>query len=164
MNLADKGEPPSIEVQFAVAGHYCPPQFNILRWSEMALESATENLTVRIVEEQEIKELNERYRKQNKVTNVLSFPAEIPIELNLRYLGDIAICASVVNAEAIEQNKSCDAHWAHMVVHGILHLRGYDHVDSNEALIMEQYEIQLLEKIGFGNPYCQQANGRATHV
>jgi len=110
-------------------------------------------LTIRLCNEDEISSLNETYRQKAGSTNVLSFPAELPEELNLPLLGDIIICAIVVEKEAKEQKKSLEAHWAHMVVHGVLHLLGYDHVEEDEAEIMEEKEINILSKLGYKNPY-----------
>jgi len=116
------------------------------------------HITLRLVASEEIIELNSHYRHKAKETNVLSFPFElpegIPIELIQEVtLGDIILCPSVINREAQEQQKSSDAHWAHMVIHGHLHLLGYDHIDPTEAEIMEQHEIDLLKQLGFSNPY-----------
>lgn len=113
---------------------------------------ATE-VSVYIVDEAESQELNLRYRQQNKPTNVLSFPADIPAELNLPLLGDLVICAPVVEREAAEQNKTLEAHWAHMVVHGTLHLVGYDHITDPEAEEMESLETKILTHMGFPPPY-----------
>ena len=101
----------------------------------------------------EIQQLNKQYRDKDKATNVLSFPMESPEEVDLCLLGDIVLCAKVIRQEALEQSKSEQAHWAHMVVHGMLHLQGYDHVDDEEADEMEQKEIFILNQLGFDNPY-----------
>src|SRR5690606_24067449 len=93
------------------------------------------------------------YRHQDKPTNVLSFPADIPAELNLPLLGDLVICAPVVEREAMEQRKTLEAHWAHMVVHGTLHLVGYDHITEPEAEEMESLETKILTGMGFPPPY-----------
>lgn len=114
-------------------------------------------LSLQVVDEANISELNETYRHKSGPTNVLSFPFEappgLPEEEVARLLGDIVICAQVVEREAHEQNKALQAHWAHMVVHGVLHLLGYDHLDDDEAEEMENLEIQLLEEMAFPNPY-----------
>lgn len=111
-------------------------------------------LCIRIVDAKEITQLNQQYRHKKGPTNVLSFPAELPEGLAIPLLGDLVICASVVNREAVEQGKTRAAHWAHMVVHGSLHLLGFDHIKHTEASEMEQREIKILRKLGFGNPYC----------
>lgn len=110
-------------------------------------------LTVRIVDEAESAALNEQYRNKQGPTNVLSFPFECPPEVELNLLGDLVICAPVVEREAQEQQKTELAHWAHMLVHGCLHLLGYDHLTETEAHDMEQREIAILQELGFSNPY-----------
>jgi probable rRNA maturation factor len=110
-------------------------------------------LTIRIVDEAEIAELNSRYRKKNGVTNVLSFPFDAPAQVDIPLLGDIVICAPVVRREASEQSKSVVAHWAHMVVHGTLHLLGFDHDEPGKAHEMEAMETRILADLGFDNPY-----------
>jgi len=111
---------------------------------------------VRLVDAPEMASLNKTYRGKDGPTNVLSFPADLPPDLDLPLLGDIVICAPVVAAEAREQHKSPDAHWAHMAVHGTLHLLGYDHLDENEAITMEALESAILADLHYPCPY--QAN------
>jgi len=101
----------------------------------------------------DIQQLNKQYRDKNKPTNVLSFPMQSPEEADINLFGDIVLCASVINNEAVQQSKSVNAHWAHMVVHGMLHLQGYDHVKNDEAEKMEQLEISILKQLDFTNPY-----------
>lgn len=109
-------------------------------------------VSVALVDASESQALNQRYRKIAKATNVLSFPAgTIPQEF--QFLGDIVICAEVVATEALEQGKSEQAHWAHMLIHGLLHLLGFDHRNEQEAVVMEAMEIQVLNKLGFASPY-----------
>jgi len=100
-----------------------------------------------------VRELNKRYRNIDKPTNVLSFGADIPEELGLNILGDVVICASVVFQEAVDQEKKLTSHWAHLLVHGILHLQGFGHENDSQAEIMEALEINILEQLGMGNPY-----------
>jgi probable rRNA maturation factor len=102
---------------------------------------------------EEIRQLNKQYRNKDKATNVLSFPMESPEEVDLCLLGDIVLCAKVIKQEAREQAKPELSHWAHMVVHGMLHLQGYDHVEDDEAEEMEQKEIFILNQLGFDDPY-----------
>lgn len=134
-----------------------PNRFHIQRWVNETLCQHVEqgNLCIRIVNRDEIRELNAKYRKQDKPTNVLSFPADLPFEIqqDLHMLGDIIICSEVIQAEAEEQGKPCEAHWAHMIVHGTLHLLGYDHITDEDAKNMESLEINILNKLGFNNPY-----------
>ncbi|KHE14590.1 metal-binding heat shock protein [Aeromonas hydrophila] len=110
-------------------------------------------VTVRIVDEAESNELNLTYRGKNKPTNVLSFPFEAPPGLELPLLGDLVICRQVVEHEAAEQGKPLMAHWAHMVVHGSLHLLGYDHIEDDEAEEMEALERDIMQELGFADPY-----------
>lgn len=101
----------------------------------------------------EIQELNKQYRDKDKPTNVLSFPMQSPEEIDVDLLGDIVLCASVIKQEAKQQSKSEKSHWAHMVVHGMLHLQGYDHIKDDDAEEMEQLEINILSRLGFESPY-----------
>ncbi|MBT8125104.1 MAG: rRNA maturation RNase YbeY, partial [Gammaproteobacteria bacterium] len=101
----------------------------------------------------EAKALNKQYRHIDKATNVLSFPAEIPSEVGINFLGDIVICAPVVDHEVQQQNKASNAHWAHLLIHGILHLQGCDHENDQTADEMESLEIEILQKLNIPNPY-----------
>jgi len=116
-------------------------------------------INIQVVDEVLIRELNETYRHKSGPTNVLSFPFEappgLPEEEAEALLGDIVICAQVVSREAEQQDKTLQAHWAHMVVHGVLHLLGYDHLEDEEADAMESLEVQLLNELAFPNPYQQ---------
>jgi probable rRNA maturation factor len=119
-------------------------------------EHAAAELCVRIVDEPEMRELNARYRHKDCVTNVLSFPAELPAGVELPLLGDIVVCAPVVNREAAAQRKAPRAHWAHMLVHGALHLQGHDHEGARDAARMEALERHILAGLGFPDPYLEQ--------
>lgn len=132
-----------------------PENATLRRWARKALSGRVGDaaLCIRIVDEDEITELNNQYRHKNKATNVLSFPMEMEDEVGRQWLGDVVICASVVNREAFEQDKSREAHWAHMVVHGVLHLLGFDHILDQEALIMENLETQILNSLAYPAPY-----------
>lgn len=143
----------SVEVQYAVANTNVPKKEDFLAWAAAVESSQEQEITLRIVDEQEMVQLNERYRKKAYPTNVLAFPAELPTEVEVPLLGDVVICAPVVNKEALEQGKSSHSHWAHMTVHGILHLQGYGHINDIEAKQMEAFEIKILHKLGFDNPY-----------
>lgn len=106
-----------------------------------------------IVDEAEGEELNSQYRGKDYPTNVLSFPADIPEEVGVPLLGDLVVCAPVVEREAQEQGKTLAAHWAHMLVHGTLHLLGFDHIDDDEADAMEQLETEIITGLGYPAPY-----------
>jgi probable rRNA maturation factor len=127
------------------------------RWARVALASqiSSGEMTIRIVDENEMTGLNNTYRQKNKSTNVLSFPFDMPedVEMDVPLIGDLVICAAVVEREALEQHKTLDAHWAHMIVHGVLHLLGHDHEENNAAEQMEALEISILKSLGFSNPY-----------
>ena len=134
-----------------------PEEEDLRRWIAAALASRKKpgdaEISVRLVDGDEMARLNQAYRHKAGPTNVLSFPAELPAELELPLLGDIVICAPVVRAEAREQNKNTAAHWAHMAVHGTLHLLGYDHTEEREALVMEALETAILAKLNYPCPY-----------
>lgn len=140
---------------------FLPSEEQLQLWAERALSERTEfaepELTIRLVAEAESQELNSTYRGKDKPTNVLSFPFEAPPEVPIELLGDLIICAQVVQAESHEQNKQADAHWAHMVIHGCLHLLGYDHINDDDAEIMEGIERQILATLGYSDPYLDEA-------
>jgi len=120
----------------------------------MGGDPGTTEVCVRIVDENESEKLNSNYRDQNKPTNVLSFPADVEVpDSSLRYLGDIVICDSIVELEALKQKKCLTDHYAHMVVHGMLHLYGYDHIEPDEADVMENIEREILGQVGIADPY-----------
>lgn len=144
----------ALSVQYAVARKGLPAKSSIHRWARVALKSRRPvALGVRIVGEKESAALNSRFRRKKSPTNVLAFPYEAPPWLASNMLGDLVICAPVVRREASRQNKAVQAHWAHMVVHGILHLRGFDHRRPRAAAVMEKMEIRLLKELGFASPY-----------
>ncbi len=143
-----------VDVQIASRQPGIPARSALRRWASAALEGVAESeLVIRVIDEAEACELNSRYRGRDHATNVLSFPFDAPPGLDLPLLGDLAICAPVVAREAAEQGKAADAHWAHVVIHGVLHLQGYDHVDEADALRMEALERRLLAKFGYPDPY-----------
>jgi probable rRNA maturation factor len=129
-----------------------PAAASLREWANKALGRIAGDITLRIVDEAESHELNQRYRGKDKSTNVLSFPYDGDM-LDVPVLGDIVICAPVVQREADQQGKDPRAHWAHMVVHGCLHLLGYDHVQESEAEVMEAKERRILAELGFPDPY-----------
>jgi len=148
----------TIDLQEASEHPHCPTLSQLTSWVDAALSRAAENkqeseITIRIVDESESQSLNKQYRGKDKPTNVLSFPFEAPAQIELDLLGDLVICAPIVEKEAKEQEKPELAHWAHMVVHGTLHLLGYDHVDDKEADEMEALEVNILQSLGFNDPY-----------
>jgi probable rRNA maturation factor len=147
----------AVTVQRATAGDGVPTPPELRKWARAALTANVRGeLTVRIVDERESAELNARYRGKAGPTNVLSFRAEPPAvdaDDELLPYGDVVICAEVVAREAREQGKALAAHWAHMVVHGALHLQGYDHENSRDAGIMEARERAVLNELGFPDPY-----------
>ena len=132
-----------------------PGEADFQRWLDAAVLPFQEEaeVTVRLVDEAESNQLNLTYRGKDKPTNVLSFPFECPPGVELPLLGDLIICRQVVEREASEQNKPLLAHWAHMVVHGSLHLLGYDHIDDEEAEEMEALEVEFMQALGYDNPY-----------
>ncbi|MCK9140133.1 rRNA maturation RNase YbeY [Haemophilus influenzae] len=135
-----------------------PTEEQIVQWATAAVqpEGNEVEMTVRIVDEAESHELNLTYRGKDRPTNVLSFPFECPDEVELPLLGDLVICRQVVEREAVEQDKPLMAHWAHMVVHGCLHLLGYDHIEDDEAEEMESLETQIMQGLGFDDPYLAE--------
>jgi probable rRNA maturation factor len=142
-----------VEIQNASTADHVPEDEQFRQWAAGALRSPDAELLVRIVDEPESAELNRAYRHKSGPTNVLSFSFEVPEGVPNAFLGDLVICAGVVEREAREQNKNPDAHWAHMVVHGVLHLQGYAHEEDSEAEAMEAEEIAILTRLGFSNPY-----------
>ncbi|TCK17531.1 putative rRNA maturation factor [Thiogranum longum] len=149
--------PVMLEIQRASDDTALPEAADLERWVRAALDDIGQpvELVIRIVDEEEGRELNDRYRGKNKPTNVLSFPFEAPPEVESHHLGDLVICASVVSREAGEQRKVLNDHWAHLVVHGLLHLRGYDHQTEEEAQLMESRERTILQELGIEDPYRQ---------
>jgi probable rRNA maturation factor len=144
-----------ITVQYAIAATGLPSEDELRHWAGLALQERAQpaELVLRIVDEAEITALNRRYRGKDGSTNVLSFPypgyAGVPSEL----LGDVVICAPVVAAEAALQGKSPAAHWAHLVIHGVLHLLGYDHHHDADAARMERRESALLTALRYPDPW-----------
>lgn len=135
-----------------------PSEQDFQRWLEAVLPQfqPESEVTIRIVDEAESRELNHTYRGKDKPTNVLSFPFEAPPEIELPLLGDLIICRQVVAQEAVEQQKTEEEHWAHMVVHGCLHLLGYDHIEDDEAEEMEALETDIMQQMGYTDPYLAE--------
>ena len=174
--MCEAGESIEIQRSDTLCGE-CPPDDLLIQWvvaglrgagpqgagpQESALQGAglkrvagdgAGALTIRIVDEAEIRACNNQWRGKDKATNVLSFAAEFPAEAGVDYLGDMMVCAAVVMRESEEQGKPLNNHWAHIVVHGVLHLRGFDHENAQDAEIMEQREKEILATLGVADPY-----------
>ena len=145
-----------LDLQIASSASQLPSHAEFLAWCSLALRQRTNpsELTIRLVDAEEGLQLNSTWRGKDYPTNVLSFEADIPDGLlDIPLLGDLVICVPVVEKEAAEQNKALTAHWAHLVIHGCLHLLGYDHIENAEAEEMESLERQLLAEIGYPDPY-----------
>ncbi len=148
-----------LDLQIATASEKgLPQEADFQRWLEAVLPQfqPESEVTIRLVDEAESHELNMTYRGKDKPTNVLSFPFEAPPGIELPLLGDLIICRQVVEQEAAEQQKALLAHWAHMVVHGSLHLLGYDHIEDDEAEEMESLETEIMLALGYPDPYISE--------
>lgn len=146
-------------MQFACTDHYGLPKkqdFQIWLDATIPLFRNESEITIRLVDEIEIKKLNQIYRGINKPTNVLSFSFKVPSKICFPFLGDIVICRQSIEREAIEQKKTFNAHWAHTVIHGSLHLLGYDHIQDKMAIKMEKIEKKIMKKLGYPNPYLSE--------
>lgn len=145
-----------IDIESNSQSQHIPAMVDLERWISVALQSQKleeAEVSVYIVDEDESQELNAQYRGKDYPTNVLSFPADIAEEVGTPLLGDLVVCAPVVEREAQEQGKTLQAHWAHMLIHGSLHLVGFDHIDDDEAEVMETLETQILTGLGYPAPY-----------
>lgn len=144
-----------LDLQIACDDNDLPTKEEFQLWVNTALSPYNKSfeLTVRVVTSQESQSLNHQYRNKDKSTNVLSFPFEIPEGIDLALLGDLVICAEVVHLEAQQQNKALRDHWAHMIIHGCLHLLGFDHIEDKDAQEMEALEIKLLSTLNINDPY-----------
>ncbi|MDX1594184.1 MAG: rRNA maturation RNase YbeY [Gammaproteobacteria bacterium] len=151
----DERRPGPVTIQFATGRAGRPAPATLRRWACSVLEAIGRDgaVTLRVVDEGEGGELNRAWRGRRGPTNVLSFPLATPPGLPLPQLGDVVICAPVIEREAAEQGKPAAAHWAHMVVHGLLHLAGHDHQEAGDAAAMERLEIDLLAQLGYPDPY-----------
>lgn len=146
-----------VNIQRATKTRNLPSNQRIRTWVHAALKSHVQQaeLTVRMVGTGEAARLNQAWRREKGPTNVLSFPADDRHDLATGFLGDIVLCAPVIVREAMQQGKSLGAHWAHMIIHGALHLLGYDHEKYAEARKMERLEKKLLAKLAIADPYKQ---------
>lgn len=148
-----------LEVQRVSDSPSVPTNEQFLRWVEAALNTSEtcRELTIRIVDESEGQQANRDYRGKDYATNILSFPADLPAglpaEVKQTYLGDLLLCLPVVTREATAQGKLEGHHWAHLTIHGVLHLQGFDHVEDSEALEMEKLETRILQAMGIPDPY-----------
>ncbi|MCL9782829.1 rRNA maturation RNase YbeY [Vibrio sp. S4M6] len=135
-----------------------PSESQFHQWLTNSLQHGQPNaeVTIRVVDSQESHQLNLEYRGKDKPTNVLSFPFESPPGIELDLLGDLVICKQVVESESKQQDKPLISHWAHMVVHGSLHLLGYDHIEDDEAEHMESLETEIMQQLGFDDPYAAE--------
>lgn len=146
-----------LEIQDAFQSEDQPTAEQFQGWVDAALADYHKDteLVIRIVDEQESAELNQQYRHKQGPTNILSFPVDLPDGVELDLLGDLVICAPVLEREALQQHKALVDHWAHIIIHGVLHLLGYDHIDDTEAEQMEALEIAILSKLNIKNPYIE---------
>jgi probable rRNA maturation factor len=144
-----------IELQNVCASPDVPSLAQLQMWVDAALVDISHDneVVIRLVGEHESQALNEQYRHKLGSTNILSFPVEVPEGVELDLLGDLVVCVPVVAKEAQEQQKALLDHWAHIVIHGVLHLLGYDHIDDADAELMESKEIAMLKKLNIDNPY-----------
>lgn len=158
-----------VEVQNPNEYQYLPSLVDLKDWCQAALQGEKKDspqtdysVLVRVVDEVESADLNGTYREKKGPTNILSFPTELPdfmldipdLKEQASHLGDLIVCEPVMRQEASEQNKPVLAHWAHLIVHGVLHLQGFDHIDATEAQHMEALEIAILDQLGYSNPYA----------
>ena len=142
-----------VEVQYAVEDAGIPTADRLEHWARAAVDDVDASVCIRLVDRTEGTELNQTYRAGEGATNVLSFATDIDIDIDPKPLGDVVICCDVVRVEADEQGKAFEQHLAHMVVHGMLHLCGYDHIKDDEAQVMEARERVVLSRLGYPDPY-----------
>ncbi len=147
-----------LDIQTISQSKQLPTQEHFQLWVDAVLNDATQEseVVIRIVDEEEMTQFNQQYRKKTGSTNILSFPFEIPDGVDSDLLGDLLVCAPVVEKESKQQNKELEHHWAHLIVHGTLHLLGHDHIDDAEAEEMEALEIKILKTIKIENPYREK--------
>ncbi len=146
-----------LDLQIASTDPDVPEDADFEAWVQAGLAGRVPaaELSIRVVDEEEGRVLNSTYRGRDYATNVLSFAADLPAGVDVPLLGDLVICAPVVAREAIDRDKPAHAHWAHLVIHGLLHLLGYDHVEDSEAQRMEAEERALLARLGYSDPYAE---------
>lgn len=151
-----------IDLQIACEKPLPIPEEQLIAWISLTLDEHGQEreLTLRLVDTDEISALNSTYRKKEGPTNVLAFPGDLPehVDLDCSFLGDVIVCPAVLEIESKEQDRLLEAHWAHIVIHGVLHLLGYDHYEEPDTIKMQAMETQLLARLGFPNPYQHEGN------
>ncbi len=153
----------NLDVQYELDAPGLPEEDLVRRWVAAVLNGYDKpevDVVVRIVDEAEITVLNREFRGKDAPTNVLSFPAEAMPGVDHDMLGDVVVCAPVVVEEAVVQHKDLEAHWAHMVIHGVLHLSGYDHIDDSDAEKMESKETAIMQGLGYADPWLESETGK----
>jgi probable rRNA maturation factor len=148
-----------LEIQLATSYADYPSEQQFQLWVDTVLQEDDQDseIVIRLVDDQESAELNQQYRHKQGPTNILSFPFEAPDGFDTDLLGDLVICAPLIALEALQQNKQLFDHWAHITIHGVLHLLGYDHIDDAEAEEMEALEIKILSRLNINNPYLEES-------
>ena len=148
-----------LDIQIATESTDYPDEQQFQRWVDAVLTDpdVDSEIVIRLVDEDESAELNSQYRHKAGPTNILSFPFEPPKGIEMDLLGDLLICVPVIAKEALEQRKLPEHHWAHITIHGVLHLLGYDHIDEREAEQMEALEISILNTLNIANPYQEES-------
>jgi probable rRNA maturation factor len=148
-----------LDIQLATSYADYPTEQQFQLWVDAVLQEDDQDseIVIRLVDDQESSELNQQYRHKSGPTNILSFPFEAPDGFDSDLLGDLVICAPLIALEAQQQNKSLFDHWAHITIHGVLHLLGYDHIDDAEAEEMEALEIKILSRLNINNPYLEES-------
>ena len=147
-----------LDIQIATEASDYPDAAQFQLWVDTVLSDfdSDRELTIRLVDVEESAELNQQYRHKSGATNILSFPFEPPPGIEMDLLGDLVVCVPVIQQEAIDQQKLPNDHWAHIIIHGVLHLLGYDHIEEQEAEEMEALEIELLHALNIANPYLEE--------
>ena len=148
-----------LDIQIATESGNYPSEQQFQQWVDTVLsdQSQDSEIVIRLVDDTESAELNQQYRHKQGPTNILSFPFDAPDGVEMDLLGDLVICAPLIDREAREQNKLPEHHWAHITIHGVLHLLGYDHIEEAEAEEMESLEIKLLNMLNIANPYEEES-------
>ena len=148
-----------LDIQLATSCADYPTEQQFQLWINTVLQEDDQDseIVIRLVDDQESAELNQQYRHKQGSTNILSFPFEAPDGFDTDLLGDLVICAPLIALEAQQQNKQLFDHWAHITIHGVLHLLGYDHINDSEAEEMEALEIKILSRLNINNPYLEES-------